>query len=94
MITKTNKLIARGYVKDNVDEFKRQAATNHGNLSAGGQGIIRELLQEGNIDEEEIVRIVVDLFIAAADTVFTKNPNQTKHYRKSSVLSTIGFVNT
>lgn len=34
-----------------------------------GQGIIRDLLREGSMDQEEIVRVIVDLFIAAADTV-------------------------
>ena len=61
--------IARGYVKDNVEEIKREAKSPNTTLKASGQGIIRELLQEGTIDEEEIVRIIVDLFIAAADTV-------------------------
>lgn len=34
-----------------------------------GQGIVRDLLADGSIDPDEIVRIIVDLFIAAADTV-------------------------
>ncbi|CAG2166477.1 unnamed protein product, partial [Oppiella nova] len=59
--------LARSYVNDNVEEMKRRQ-TNGQCDGMGGQGIIRELLEEGSIDQEEIVRIIVDLFIAAADT--------------------------
>lgn len=34
-----------------------------------GKGILKQLIEDGEIDLEEASRIIVDLFIAAADTV-------------------------
>ncbi|XP_064461292.1 cytochrome P450 315a1, mitochondrial-like [Ornithodoros turicata] len=55
--------LAREYVEDNVKSITNQTAT-----TACQEGIIGELLLKDNISEEELVRIVTDLFLAAADT--------------------------
>ncbi|XP_054155253.1 cytochrome P450 315a1, mitochondrial-like [Oppia nitens] len=60
--------LARSYVNENVEQIKKEQTMNKQCDRMTGQGIIRELLEEGTIDHEEIVRIIVDLFIAAADT--------------------------
>lgn len=56
--------LARGYVEENLRGYDR----NKVELEPG-QGVIRQLMHQEGIDEEEIVRIITDLFIAAADTV-------------------------
>ena len=39
------------------------------NSDEASKGVIRQLMREGEIALDEISRIIVDLFIAAADTV-------------------------
>lgn len=56
--------LATDYVKENVDDITKE-------LEAGGpinQGILSQLLLNEKITETELVRIVTDLFLAAADT--------------------------
>lgn len=55
---------AREYVEDNVKSLTNHSSTGHGN-----NGILSQLLLKDRISEEELVRIVTDLFLAAADTV-------------------------
>lgn len=55
--------LAREYVETNVKSIADQTAT-----TSCKQGILGQLLLQGNISEEELVRIVADLFLAAADT--------------------------
>ncbi|CAG2109962.1 unnamed protein product [Medioppia subpectinata] len=58
--------LARTYVNENVEHIRNEVNGESDGMS--GQGIIRQLLNDGSISVEEMVRIIVDLFIAAADT--------------------------
>jgi cytochrome P450 len=52
-------------VQENMEEIKDSGdKDNH----LAGKGIIRQMLLEEKIEQEEVVRIITDLFIAAADT--------------------------
>ncbi|XP_003743235.1 cytochrome P450 315a1, mitochondrial [Galendromus occidentalis] len=61
--------LGREYVEENVNQLcsrgKGAAPTPEETKSAS---LIAQLLQHSNIDREELVRIVIDLFLAAADT--------------------------
>ena len=50
------------YVNENAERIRKGD-------NGPGQGIIGHLLEDGEIPLEEASRIIVDLFIAAADTV-------------------------
>lgn len=57
---------ARDYVQENLQFAKS------GSLPLDGlkqRGILQTLLSKFNIEQDEVVRIVTDLFLAAADTV-------------------------
>lgn len=63
-----------------VDENARQIDTQ----DESSQGIIRQLMSDGEIALDEISRIIVDLFIAAADTVSRRKqqrPQSNGEYR-------------
>lgn len=53
---------ARGYVEENVQQL--MADRNLGQV-----GVLQQLTVQENIDQEEVVNIITDLFLAAADTV-------------------------
>lgn len=56
--------LATKYVKENVNDITKE-------IEAGGlinQGILSQLLFNENMTETELIRIVTDLFLAAADT--------------------------
>ena len=53
--------IALQYVNENAQQMYNSDETS--------KGVIRQLMREGEIALDEISRIIVDLFIAAADTV-------------------------
>lgn len=52
-----------------VNENARQINNNDDESSMNNQGIIKQLMNDGHMQLDEISRIIVDLFIAAADTV-------------------------
>ncbi|XP_013779180.1 cytochrome P450 315a1, mitochondrial-like [Limulus polyphemus] len=51
------------YVKDNIKELSSKSE-----MGQPIEGALSQLLFHDNLDEEEVVRIVADLFLAAADT--------------------------
>ncbi|XP_046915997.2 cytochrome P450 315a1, mitochondrial [Dermatophagoides farinae] len=51
-----------------VNENARQINNNDDESSMNNQGIIKQLMNDGHMQLDEISRIIVDLFIAAADT--------------------------
>lgn len=58
--------LAREYVEQNVTELSDARANSASSIE--GSSLIAQLLQTSNISAEELVRIVTDLFLAAADT--------------------------
>ncbi|XP_013775772.1 cytochrome P450 315a1, mitochondrial-like [Limulus polyphemus] len=55
--------LAKAYVEDNVKDIFSKAETGE-----PVEGVLSQMLLEDKIEQEEIVRIVTDLFLAAADT--------------------------
>ncbi|XP_013794786.1 cytochrome P450 315a1, mitochondrial-like [Limulus polyphemus] len=55
--------LARSYVEDNVKEIFSKAETGE-----PVEGVLSQMLLQDKLREEEIVRIIADLFLAAADT--------------------------
>lgn len=53
---------ARGYVEENVQQLMKDR-------QSGQVGVLQQLTVQENIDREEVVNIITDLFLAAADTV-------------------------
>ncbi|KAI1293694.1 Mitochondrial cytochrome P450 -like protein [Halotydeus destructor] len=61
--------LARSYVKDNVHLLNgTQGEAMSGCPLHGAQGVLKQMTVEENIEQDEVVRIITDLFIAAADT--------------------------
>ena len=64
--------IARTYVEDNVEEMlspSSSSATKCPFHSKPDKGVLQYLTVKEKIDKEEVVNIITDLFLAAADTV-------------------------
>nr|QFU80946.1 cyp315a1 [Eotetranychus kankitus] len=53
--------MARGYVEENI-------AASRDDPANGSRGVLEMLLAQPRIDQEEVISIIVDLFLAAADT--------------------------
>ncbi|OTF83333.1 cytochrome P450-like protein [Euroglyphus maynei] len=66
--------LAFQYVDENARQIKNESINNDCNQSnKNNQGIIKQLMENGHMKLDEISRIIVDLFIAAADTVCVSN---------------------
>lgn len=55
-------LAAREYVEDHVKQLEPKCPLS-------SDGILQYMTQNENMDKDEVVRIITDLFLAAADTV-------------------------
>lgn len=67
--------LAFQYVDENARQIKKESNNNNpnNNQNITNQGIIKQLLNGCDMKLDEISRIIVDLFIAAADTVCVSN---------------------
>lgn len=66
--------LANEYVRKNIAILKQESAAAEAEVDSKSSppppqsGILMDMLRSGDMDEEEVIRIVTDLFLAAADT--------------------------